>query len=253
MAYQPHYDGLLKTALRGLNHGSGTGPIETSGEKNVWSFIFKQKPAGDLVVIDAGANRGDYTESLLAFAGTKPVRIHCFEPSHATFALLSQHIRDDRVVLNCAGLSDKDGQADLFTDGPGSVAANLFTDTIETENTYLNTKETIALRSIDSYCREKDIKLIDFLKLDVEGNELNALRGAKDLMAAGGVHAIQFEVNVAAMGSRSYFRDYWRLLSGSFDLFRIVQDGLSKIERYEIHHEQFLGVNYLAVYRSSRN
>jgi FkbM family methyltransferase len=40
----------------------------------------------------------------------------------------------------------------------------------------------VRLVSLDSYCRERDISSADLLKIDVEGTELQVLRGAKGMV-----------------------------------------------------------------------
>jgi Methyltransferase FkbM domain len=47
--------------------------------------------------------------------------------------------------------------------------------------------------SLDDYCAEQGVERIDYLKIDVEGAELNALQGARGLLARGAVSVIQFE------------------------------------------------------------
>jgi hypothetical protein len=91
---------------------------------------------------------------------------------------------------------------------------------------------------------------IDFLKLDVEGHELSILRGASRLLAEGRVSMLQFEFGPANIYSRTYFYDFWSLLSGSFDLYRIIPRGIVPVRFYGEHHEVFLTTNYLAVRRA---
>ena len=50
---------------------------------------------------------------------------------------------------------------------------------------------------LDDYCAEHGIERIDLLKLDVEGAELEALRGAERLLREARVGCVMFEVSQA--------------------------------------------------------
>jgi hypothetical protein len=109
--------------------------------------------------------------------------------------------------------------------------------------------ETVSLRRIDDICRELAIERVDLLKLDVEGHELAALEGARDLLERGAIWAIQFEFGGTNIDSRTFFRDFWQLLSPQYTIHRILWDGLLPIECYHERLETFLGANYLAIIR----
>jgi hypothetical protein len=105
------------------------------------------------------------------------------------------------------------------------------------------------MRTLDEYCREKNISRIDFLKLDVEGHELKALAGAKEMLSAGKIDRIQFEFGGCDIDSRSFFQDFFYLLQNRYDIFRILKNGLRPIKKYEETEEIFLTTNFLAVKR----
>ncbi len=110
--------------------------------------------------------------------------------------------------------------------------------------------ERIEVRALDDFCREQGVERIDFLKLDVEGHELAVLRGARRMLGAGTVSLIQFEFGPANIYSRTFFYDFWTLLSGAYDIYRIVPKGLAPIAYYGEQREIFLTTNYLAVRRA---
>ena len=57
-----------------------------------------------LVIIDGGANKGDYTAAALAAFGAS-AHIHCFEPSNVTFALLTRRFgATSNVTFHPVGL-----------------------------------------------------------------------------------------------------------------------------------------------------
>lgn len=94
--------------------------------------------------------------------------------------------------------------------------------------------------------REK-IRNIDFLKIDVEGDELNVLYGASNMLEMRGIKAIQFEFGGTHIDSRTYFRDFWNLLSPQYDIYRVIQNGLHRICKYTELLEIFACQNFLAI------
>ena len=86
--------------------------------------------------------------------------------------------------------------------------------------------------------------------MDIEGHELHALRGAARILKRRGVDAIEFEFGSANVNSRTFFRDYFDLLTAAgFAISRIAPGGtLFPVRIYHERLEYFRGAtNYLAV------
>lgn len=246
-------------ALFGMNYGGG-GAIETSGERWSLARVARTTLCGidDPIIFDVGAHTGDY--ALLAKQAVPSARIFAFEPASTTFGALARRLADtgtrDITPVNI-GLSDADGEADLHTyTANGECAPQLSsiplrrpTQVVEVR---ITSKERIPVTTIDSFCRTEGIARIALLKLDVEGHELAVLRGASRMLDAQAVSIIQFEFGPANLYSRTYFFDFWSLLSDRFDLFRIIPKGLVPIRFYGEHQEIFLTTNYLAILKPNR-
>lgn len=67
--------------------------------------------------------------------------------------------------------------------------------------------ETIRITTIDSYLKTHDIQHVDFVKLDVEGHELAALKGMSGALQAGAIDMMQFEYGATFADSRILLRD----------------------------------------------
>lgn len=67
---------------------------------------------------------------------------------------------------------------------------------------------TVDTVRLDDFADENDIAIITLLKLDIEGHEVFALRGAERLLAAGRIRALTFEFGSANINSRTFFRDF---------------------------------------------
>jgi hypothetical protein len=97
---------------------------------------------------------------------------------------------------------------------------------------------------------EVQIEVIDFIKMDIEGAELDALHGATASLRAGKIRAIAFEFGCGNVNSRTYLRDFWDLLIPfHFSVFRITPGGaLMPIAEYSEELEYFKDVsNYVAL------
>jgi len=235
-----------------MNYGGGAF-IETSGEAWVLSEVVK--PACDEVpvIFDVGANVGDY--ALLVRNLIPSARIYAFEPAASVYEQLSRRLSSIGNGANCDafnfGFSDEEKTVDLYSytvEGEAasvisSIDKRLPTQVLQVE---VSDTERIAVRTLDSFCASQRIDHIDFLKLDVEGHEVAVLRGAKDMLERGAISMIQFEFGPANIYSRTYFYDFWSLLSDKYDLFRIIPGGLAPITYYGEHLEIFLTTNYFA-------
>lgn len=177
------------------------GMHESAQTRFVRSFL---KPA--MTFIDGGANIGYY--SVIAAALTYPAKVHSFEPGARMFEELTANVAlngmEQSCILNKAALGEKPGTARLSMYAPGfEVYSSL------AEHKWINTApigyEEVAVVTLDDYVRQNGIDRVDLLKLDIEGAELLALRGATDLLGRlRPVLMIELaDVNTAGFGYRA--------------------------------------------------
>jgi hypothetical protein len=103
--------------------------------------------------------------------------------------------------------------------------------------------------TIDSVIEDKKLDRIDFMKMDIEGHELFALKGAMQALEAHKIKALSFEFGSGNVNSRTYFRDFWNLLRPlDFEFHRICPGGMTvPVREYYEDLEVFRGVtNYIA-------
>jgi FkbM family methyltransferase len=155
-------------------------------DEGVLRLIKKLLPK-DGVFIDIGANIGSF--SLVAAHVAPKGEVHSFEPSGHHFSRLSHNVALNgfgNVVLNQKGLHDQPGTATLFL--PKSVgeinnsgAASLYHDAAQSSGNQVT--EEVSLIRLDDYVRDKAIDRIDMIKIDIEGAEFSALKGAVETLA----------------------------------------------------------------------
>jgi FkbM family methyltransferase len=251
--HQRFFEELLLISFKGLNIGSGV-DLEDSGELNMLREVVGKYKVLDseLIIFDIGANIGKYANNCMDMFGKKyKVQLFSFEPSEKTFSVLSKNTADRKGIVRVnAGLGAEKATLSFFSDKENSGLASLYERKLDHFDIKMKKTENVQILKLDDYCSEKSITHIDFLKLDVEGNELNVLKGGKQMIESNAIDFIQFEFGGSNIDSRTYFQDFYYTLSQQYDLYRIVKDGLYKLDNYKEAYELFITTNFLAVNRS---
>ncbi|MCI5058336.1 MAG: FkbM family methyltransferase [Flavobacteriales bacterium] len=126
------------------------------------------------VVYDIGAHHGYF--SLLCSAFDQST-VYAFEPLPSNFDVLQKNLKANHIegqLLNIA-ISDKPGSVEF------SLSPNSFANTYKSESSMIrNGHETIKVQtdSIDNLVFQGQLKPPTYLKVDVEGAELDLLKGA---------------------------------------------------------------------------
>jgi FkbM family methyltransferase len=200
------------------------------------------------VVFDVGANEGEWLAAVLRRC--PGAIVHAFEPQQALAAKIAA--AHPRLRVNNQALGDRAGDLSLFdyADHPGSQHASLLPGVIETVHGAAPRRTTVSVVTLDDYCGQHRIDRIDLLKIDVEGFELNVLRGAKRLLDGGSIDAIQFEFNEMNVVGHSFLNDFMTLLDSTHVLYRVLPHGLLPLRPNEHWlNEQFVYQNIVALKR----
>jgi len=135
------------------------------------------------VVVDVGANIGDFTLGL-ANAAEKIVAV---EPAKWNFQMLKANVRANNlgnVVLVNAAATEREGV--LFLQGNAS-------DMYVVEG---DEGESVKGLPLDVIAELHGIENVDVLKIDVQGHELSALRGMRRLLLKKAVKLLIIEVHI---------------------------------------------------------
>lgn len=231
--------------LMGIGAGGG---VSSSGEKIIFK-VLSEICTEPYCIFDVGANKGQFLDLALESISTNNFSIHCFEPGAQTFSSLSEREEDDRVTLNNMGLGKKKGQMTLHYDEPGSGLASLTKRKLDHFGIDFDKSETVTIETVDDYCKANQIKKINVLKLDIEGHELDALAGAKEMFARNAIDMVTFEFGGCNIDTRTFFQDFWYFfVNNNMTLYRLTPSGyLFEIESYKEIDEQYRTTNFIAI------
>lgn len=208
-------------------------------------------------LFDCGANRGLWTRAAIETFSPRPVESHIFEPSSRNCAfmadrehgLLYSDAQFESITINQQAVSDKPGELELFSDWDGSWLGSL----VNRPDVAMTQSIKVPVSTVDSYCSERGIEAIDILKLDIEGSEFKALQGSQSMLSKNAIKLIIFEFTVINVYTRTFFHDFWELLTPQdFELFLLNhKNELIPIPSYEGRWEIFSGTtNFVARHRS---
>lgn len=133
-------------------------------------------------VLEIGANIGNHALPFSLYAK----HVWCFEPNPEVFEILSRNIEINNIgniTAIPAGVSDQDRKTILHVDLSGNLGAS----TLAAENKFdgVQYKDvSVEIVAGDKWVRNNVPSKIDFVKIDVEGHELNVLRGLKSTLVS---------------------------------------------------------------------
>ena len=129
---------------------------------------YRIKPGA--VVLDCGANVGTFTRRALNRGAAKVVAIEINpESAEAMRRTFAKEIGEGRVVVYPKGVWDQETSLDLRADS-----------VVLPRN---GSSRRLPVTTIDQIVAELHLPSVDFIKMDIEGAEKNALRGAKATLA----------------------------------------------------------------------
>ncbi len=138
--------------------------------------------------VDVGAHKGEFLSYLLKL---KHKKIYVFEPQKKIFKILSKNFKENKKIkfFNVA-LGDKNLEKTFYINKlslTSTFSVSKKTSFSKIKNFLLNSKNSyiqkylIKTKKLDDIIINKGINNL-FLKIDVEGFELNVLKGAKKLL-----------------------------------------------------------------------
>ena len=214
--------------------------VYSNGEFTVLKKIAKLNPK---VIIDGGANIGKYS---LLIQNTNPqATTYAFEPVKETYEILTKNIEQySNIVAIRKGLYKEETsmEINLFDSNTHSSIFDINKGITES-----NKNTTIELIKGDSFLNDAKIDYVDFLKLDVEGAEYDAIVGFEESLKSGKIRAIQFEYGYINIVTKKLLIDFYNLFEKYGYIIGKIFPKTVEFRKYSYKGEDFLGPNFIAV------
>lgn len=207
----------------------------TEEEKIIFDKCIPYLPTSP-VIFDVGAYKGAYTDYVLS----KVPDADCwlFEPNADLHAQLSKYKAFDIMLL------DREGVQPFFrclnkADELSSTYRREVFGQIEYE------EQQKPCTSIDAFCLEHLLPSIDFLKIDVEGAEMDVLNGCMNMLQDKNIHFIQVEYGGTYPDAGISFLDIIQLIGQfGYRAYELVGDKLNLLTE-ENFVEDYRFANFL--------
>jgi FkbM family methyltransferase len=182
-------------------------------------------------VLDVGANIGDV--AVAALNSFKESKVICFEPVQTTYDTLKNRLDPfgDRVWIHKAALSNVNGYGEINITtfhGANSIAPQARFHKECNPHVEEVSRERIEMVRLDDYSARFPSKRIDIMKIDVEGHELEVLKGGFQFIS-NNVDIIIIEI--------SLMRDHCWENQAIFEIFALLKSaGFRFLNAFDLHH-----------------
>lgn len=159
--------------------------------KDVLGYIQRFLP-NNPTILEAGGHHGEDTEEMKTLWPL--ATMYVFEPLESSFQKLTKrtaHLKN--VHCYHVALSNFEGTSNFYFNPNNDGASSIGHPVDYNQNEFLKDPLTVQCTTLEAWARQQQPKPIDFMWLDMEGEELRALQGSGTLLDS--VKVIYTEIN----------------------------------------------------------
>jgi FkbM family methyltransferase len=133
-------------------------------------------------ILDIGANIG-YTACVFAGALTPGSKVYAFEPDRSSHALLEDIIQRKKLTASVEALNLAVGSCDstveFWHNEAHSADHRVVTERLRAVRSDLIQTTTVSMTSVDAFVKDRKVRNVSFIKIDVQGYELAVSEGMR--------------------------------------------------------------------------
>lgn len=164
-------------------------------ERTVFDALKELCDGHATIVFDIGAHHGNYARLLTNHLIVD--KCYCFEPFPESYTTLQRNLQGNKFLTFPLAISDVRGTADFYAnqfEETNSLLAASVTNSQIDQLLDLREKIKVEVDTVDSFCEQHQVREIDVLKIDTQGNTFQVLKGAETMIRNGRIGIIQCEV-----------------------------------------------------------
>jgi FkbM family methyltransferase len=194
--------------------------------------------------VDIGANRGEWTNALLAHHPNATG--YLYDPSRSCCTFLHTRFQNKNITIHEKALSNFEGEAAFAEERNMGETSSL---------NLQSTAPNAVIRRVNVSTLDQELgaheRCLDFVKIDAEGSDFQIIQGAHKLLTSRCIRWLQFEYNASWLDTGSSLKQALHYFNSiHFDLYLLNQRGLSRFD-YQSWGDFYSYANFLAVRRDS--
>jgi FkbM family methyltransferase len=208
-----------------------------NGEIKLWNYL--QENFNLKNVFDIGIEKSSYIADNLK----KNIKLFLFEPDKNHLSLLKERYKHDSIILFNIALGNSTEKIKIYPDTGSSFFRDKSVSNERLKKDYIE----VECETIDNICFSNHL-VIDFIKIDVEGFELNVIKGAVNTLK--NVSFLQFECGGTYLDANISLNEILLELQKNFSYLYVIEpEGLNELNfndlRYNQNASEFSYNNYL--------
>lgn len=240
----------LLRRIKNYMNGQGNADMRSNGELRLLNWVMSIA-SKEGYVLDIGCHRGEWLDGAISFCPPRSELDYVgVEVNEEFFNLLATKYENiSKVRLLKLAITDTVGEKSFYVQSPGTL--NSGSDSLY-EHHYLSKRgetRSVATNTIDQLVQDLGIGIIHFCKMDIEGAEIPALRGAIKALSEKRINFCQLEYGQTWLKSGSSIENLYEIIEKTdYSLYRIARKSLISFPKnYNYALDDFTFSNVLLV------